>query len=723
MTDGGNTLARMVMVDVTWQRWRPEGDLDHYQAILGQLTGPPPGSGPYGPAYVHQCDERPPDQCQRPGEWREGLPGQRWALAALDQQAAAERDRVASNRREPDQHRRFRTRVAMAADRFRATAGCGGTVGYWVLIDLRFQRVSADVTLWHTSFSVWSDRPWSDHHCPPLAGARPEHTLTAAGLHDLLDDYTTNSRPAFRDLIGDRHRDTLPVFGRRNEPPGFLVADGEPEIMRTAAQAIVQTQDYQALPRAQVKGGVEVFRRLLAAGDRDRPRYLLIPDTQVSTRTARPARRHQLQEEAAAAGIQALTDLEAYAVTELGDIDSQLDARENHLRLYQAAAGQAGVLWAALARLLPGSGRDDLEIVQRAIELIHQTLLQGVAALDQMTRDIDSVLSRIEVTADEISGRFDRELGQPEAHRAETLRRSLHGESIDRLRRHGRDLPGTAARVTDSYRMLLETIGLAFDESSAREGDRMQKAAMWLAVGFGILGLSGVAQATAPLPSIQQTWQVWLIRSAVWLVTLAVAAFTIWRLAQPWYSVRRITQAFAQRYRSVRDFLAAASTDRLNHFRHTHSPADPGQAVAWQRLDDELSGQFLQAWRQADAAQNEVRPESYDPRALRTRVEAWTLRTLLLTERPRDFDPYRLPVLTVLYRLCSARELRDWPTAWETTDADSAVGLGELRRVLDRCGLTEPARPLIDDEPDLLELTPEDLYAQVRTTFGYRQAG
>jgi hypothetical protein len=517
------------------------------------------------------------------------------------------------------------------------------------------------VTLWHTSFSVWSDRPWSDHHGPPLAGARPEHTLSATGVRDLLDDYTTNSRPAFRDLIGDRDRDTLPVF-----------------------------------------------RRLLAAGDRDQARYLLIPGT---------------QGEGGTAAVQALTDLEAYAVTELGDIDSQLDARENHLRLYQAAAGQAGVLWAALARLLPGSGRDDLEIVQRAIELIHQTLLQGVAALDQMTRDIDSVLSRIEVTADQLSGRFDRELHQPEADRAQALRGSLYGGLTERLRRRGRDLSGTAAQVTDSYHMLLETIGLAFDERSAREGDRMQKASIWLAVGFGILGLSGVAQTTAPLPGIEQAWQVWLIRSVVWLVTLAVAVFTIWRLAQPWYSVRRITQAFAQRYRFVRDFLAAASTDRLNHFRHTHNPADPGQAAAWQRLDDELSGQFLQAWRQADSAQNEVQPESYDPRALRTRVEAWTLRTLLLTERPRDFDPYRLPVLTVLYRLCSARELRHWPTAWETTDADSAVGPGELRRVLDRCGLTEPARSLIDDEPGLIELPPEDLYAQLRTLFGYRQAG
>jgi hypothetical protein len=757
MAGSREALARMVLVDVTWWQWRPDVDQDRYGAILSRLVDTPPGPGEPGPVHVHQCADGqegpgpalltqpeapyelpPPDQCRRPDVWREGDDGKRWALQTLAEQQG--RAGLAPIPREPDRRELFRTRVAMGADRFRAMAGCAGTVGYWVLIDMRFQWVSADVTLWHTSFSVWSDLPWNGHHWPSLAGVRDRHTLTPADVHELIDDYTRHSRTAFRELIGERDRDTLRVFGRDYKPPGFLVAvrdprhDGgpapdatpddpeAPDIMRTVANTIVRTQRYRALPRGQVRGGVEVFRRFLAYGDRDRPRYLLIPDTRVSAQAGhaeKQAELRRIQEEAIATGIVVLTDLEAFAASQLGDIDARMRTRENHLRIYRAVAGQAGALWDALARLLPDSRRPELEIVQRAIELVHQTLLQGVADLDQLVRAIDSALARVEVTADEITDRFDRELDHPDARRARTLRRSLRGGYIDRLRQHVRELSGTATRVTDSYRMLLDTIGLAFDERSAREGDRVQKAGMWLAVGFGVLGLSGVAQATAPLPDVQQPWLLWLVRSTVWLLALIVLVFMGWRLAQPVYRMRRITRAFTQRYRYVRDFLSHASTDRLNQFRRLHDPADRGEEVAWLDLDDQLSTEFLQAWRQADEAEAEARRKAerdpYGARALRARVEAWTLRTLLLTERPRDFDRYRLPVLTSLYRLCSARELQDWEAAGEATDADSAVGLRELQRVLEKWGYADQGRRLLANEARLLEQTPEAMRDELRT--------
>lgn len=758
MAGSRDALARMVLVDVTWWQWRPDVDRDRYGSILSRLVDTPRDPGPYGPVHVHQCsdDEEghgnapwiqpeapyelpPPDECRRPDLWLEGGDGKGWALEALaEQHERAERARMAPIPREPDRRKLFRTRVAMGADRFRAMADCQGAADYSVLIDMRFQWVSADVTLWHTSFSVWSDLPWNDHHWPSSAGVRDRHTLTSADVHELIDDYTRNSRTAFRELIGERDRDTLRVFGRDYKPPGFLVAvrdprrdDGRgpddpeaPDIMRTVANTIVRTQRYKALPRGQVRGGVEVFRRFLAAGDRDRPRYLLIPDTRVSARAnglEEQAKLRRIQEEATATGIVVLTDLEAFAASQLGDVDARMRTRENHLRIYRAVAGQAGALWDALARLLPDSRRPELEIVQRAIELVHQTLLQGVADLDQLVRAIDSALARIEVTADEITDRFDRELHHPDARRAKTLRRSLRGGYIDRLRRHVRELSGTATRVTDSYRMLLDTIGLAFDERTAREGDRVQKAGIWLAVGFGVLGLSGVAQATAPLPDVQQPWLLWLVRSTVWLLALIVLGLMGWRLAQPVYRMRRITRAFTQRYRYVRDFLSHASTDRLNQFRRLHDPADRGQERWWLDLDDQLSIEFLRAWQQADEAEEEANKkadrEPFGARALRARVEAWTLRTLLLTERPRDFDRYRLPVLTGLYRLCSARELQDWGAAGETPDADSAVGIRELQRVLQKWGYAGQCRYLLENEAILLERTPEAMHGELKRIF------
>jgi hypothetical protein len=759
---GRNALARLVLVDVTWSEWRPDTDRARYQEILGKLVGTPSGPGPYGQVYVHQCDEEgrrdpswvepdapyelpPPDECQCPDQWRDGEEGQGWALDALRRQDRAQSSRLALTPREPDR-RLFRTRVAMPADRFRAMAGCGGTTDYWILIDLRFQWVSVGATLWHTSFSVWSDLPWSHHLCPAQAGVRDRHTLTAADAHELIEDYQQNSRTAFRKLIGAQNPHTLRVFDRYYQPPGFLVAvrdprrpaapggppapapggapeqpgqPGQPEtpdIMRSVSNTILGTQRYKVLPRAQFKGGVEVFRRFLPDGNQDRPRYLLIPDTRVSAQAAGPAeqaRLRSIQEEAAATGIRVLTDLEAFAASQLDGIDSRMRTRENHLRIYQAVADQAGTLWDALARLLPDSRGRDLEIIQRAIELVHQTLLQGVADLDQLVRNIDGALSHIETTADDITDRFDRELYHPMARsRATTLRRSLRGGYIDRLRRHVREVSGTASRVTDSYRMLLDTIGLAFDERSAREGDRMQKAGMWLAVGFGILGLSGVAQATAPLPNIQQSWLSWLIRSVVWLLTLiaaGVAVWQFWRLR----SAGRVAQAFKRRYRFVREFLADVSSDRLDHLGRTHPPDGPRQGARWQDLDDKLAGKFIEAWQQADEAEKKVKPETYDSFALRARVEAWTLRTLLLTERPRDFGPYPLPILVSLYRLCSTRELRDWRTAEETPSADSAVGAEELKRVLG----TGRYEYLLGHEAELLELAPESIRAELTNAF------
>ena len=145
------------------------------------------------------------------------------------------------------------------------------------------------------------------------------------------------------------------------------------------------------------------------------PRYLLIPDTRASA-SVDPAGQEilrGLQEEATANCVTILTDLEAYAASQLGGIDSRMRTRENHLRIYQGVAEQAGTLWDALARLLPDARSERLETVHRSIEMIHQTLLQGVAELDQLSRSIEGALSHIEATADEITDRFDRELAQP----------------------------------------------------------------------------------------------------------------------------------------------------------------------------------------------------------------------------------------------------------------------------------------------------------------------
>ena len=764
----------MILVDVTWSEWQPSQDRPRYEQIVKTLLQPPaPAAGDLGPVFVHQCYEEdrgdtswvlsagphelpPRDVCQKPDDWLVGAEGLARVLAELDlEEATARGSGTVTLDEVPDWRKLFRTRIFMRADRFRAVAGCEGSIDYWILIDMRFQWIAQGSVLWHTSFTVWSDLPWSVHHRSGYPAVREQRELSARDAIALIADYEI-SRTAFRDIIKAPGLSTLRVFGRYYQPPTFLIAvpgmpgnagdgaaqpqsqpqaqaqprpqpqidgapqpqpqaqaqpqigapqpqpqangearprpqiDGAPQpqpqgdILSAVASAILGTRQYELLPSAPLKSGVDVFRRFLPDRDRDMPRYLLIPDTRASA-SVDPAGQEilrGLQEEATANCVTILTDLEAYAASQLGGIDSRMRTRENHLRIYQGVAEQAGTLWDALARLLPDARSERLETVHRSIEMIHQTLLQGVAELDQLSRSIEGALSHIEATADEITDRFDRELAQPAHGREEALRESLRGGYIDRLRRYVGEASGSAARVTDSYRMLLDTIGLAFDERRVREGDRMQKASTWLAVAFGVLGLSGVAQATLPLPAINGVL-VWGVQIFLWLVTSAVVAASVYQFRKLRGAGRVASYAFERRYRIVREFLADVSTDRLETFqREQRLPGgNPAPQQSWQELDEKLSDEFIAAWAIADEAEA-AELADYDAPALRTRVESWTLRTLMLTERPRDFGRYSLPYLTCLYRICTAKELRDWRAPEEMANADSAVGLEELRRVL-----------------------------------------
>ena len=735
----------MILVDVTWSEWQPSRDRPWYEQIVKTLLQPPaPAAGDLGPVFVHQCYEEdrgdtswvlsagphelpPSDVCQKPDDWLVGAEGLARVLAELDlEEATARGSGTVTLDEVPDWRKLFRTRIFMRADRFRAVAGCEGSIDYWILIDMRFQWIAQGSVLWHTSFTVWSDLPWSVHHRSGYPAVREQRELSARDAIALIADYEI-SRTAFRDIIKAPGLSTLRVFGRYYQPPTFLIAvpgmpgnagdgapqpqpqidgapqaqpqaqpqpqpqiDGAPQpqpqgdILPAVASAILGTRQYELLPSAPLKSGVDVFRRFLPDRDRDMPRYLLIPDTRASA-SVDPAGQEilrGLQEEATANCVTILTDLEAYAASQLGGIDSRMRTRENHLRIYQGVAEQAGTLWDALARLLPDARSERLETVHRSIEMIHQTLLQGVAELDQLSRSIEGALSHIEATADEITDRFDRELAQPAHGREEALRESLRGGYIDRLRRYVGEASGSAARVTDSYRMLLDTIGLAFDERRVREGDRMQKASTWLAVAFGVLGLSGVAQATLPLPAINGVL-VWGVQIFLWLVTSAVVAASVYQFRKLRGAGRVASYAFERRYRIVREFLADVSTDRLETFqREQRLPGgNPAPQQSWQELDEKLSDEFIAAWAIADEAEA-AELADYDAPALRTRVESWTLRTLMLTERPRDFGRYSLPYLTCLYRICTAKELRDWRAPEEMANADSAVGLEELRRVL-----------------------------------------
>jgi hypothetical protein len=296
------------------------------------------------------------------------------------------------------------------------------------------------------------------------------------------------------------------------------------------------------------------------------------------------------------------------------------------------------------------------------------------------------------------------------------LRDSLRSGYIDRLRRRVRDDAAAAARVTESYRILLDTIGLAFDERRVREGDRIQRASVWLAAGFGVLGVSGIAQATMPVPTFSWPWA-WGVKILLWVVSVIVL-LGVWGLITSLRSVGQIaTQEFEKHYDDVRKFLANASTDYLDRFR----PEQPGSPKDWMGLDKELCEKFRKAWEapsnylgeaaRNDAVKGDARADPYNAQPLRRRVEKWSLETLLLTERPRDFSLYPLPYLTCLYRVCTAEQLKSWVAVPELPNAYSAVSDAELREVLPNNNIYKWFRR---EEGKLRQMTPQQIYGRLQ---------
>ena len=242
MPSDPSALRRMILVDVTWSEWQPSRDRPRYEQIVKALLQPPaPAARDLGPVYVHQCYEEdrsdtswvlsagphelpPSDVCQKPDDWLVGAEGLARVLAELDlEEATARGSGTATLDEVPDSRKLFRTRIFMRADRFRAVAGCEGSIDYWILIDMRFQWIAQGSVLWHTSFTVWSDLPWSVHHRSGYPAVREQRELSARDAVALIADYEI-SRTAFRDIIKAPGLSTLRVFGRYYQPPTCLGA-------------------------------------------------------------------------------------------------------------------------------------------------------------------------------------------------------------------------------------------------------------------------------------------------------------------------------------------------------------------------------------------------------------------------------------------------------------------------------------------------------------------
>ncbi|OLT14479.1 hypothetical protein BJF78_19230 [Pseudonocardia sp. CNS-139] len=434
--------------------------------------------------------------------------------------------------------------------------------------------------------------------------------------------------------------------------------------------------------RAVVGDEVLVLRRFAPAGTEDVPRYLLLPG-----RPAGPGG-FAAQEDRLRETVTTLADLEARAATELWNIQSDLEIWENQLTVYDYVVARGNALWDGLAgHLLQHRGRE-LDTVHRSIELVHQTMLQGVADADGVATLVDRQQSRIPEAVNGLTAAYTQRLAERAVPGGPGLCEALTtGGPIAEVRERATVIGNTAARVAKNYRDLVQGISDAFDERRVRETDALQRATFGVGLVVGFVGLVTVADTTAELQSNPSDAVTWALRALVWLsglLLLAGLAHRSWWLTKLGALGSR---RYRRTYRVVWEVLRYCSTDHIRtvkqRLEHAEDVLPTGeltgleelskrvdderrrQAEQWAAYDanvarrwanawDEVSGlpgdvRFAKAeqmpppppaprgaWQRWRRARDERRAAREDLGRLADMIEKWSLRTFLMAERPLE---------------------------------------------------------------------------------------
>jgi cytochrome P450 len=517
----------------------------------------------------------------------------------------------------------------------------------------------------------------------------------------------------------------LRVFERPYRPPVFwMVAPRDAEatdagdyltdrhrpFLTRASRALLDIRDLRqhGVARSVVDSELLIVRRF-TPDDRDAradvPRYLLVPGrpagrtlpVALSARDRWLRENLSLQEDRMRRLVTGLAEFEAEAAARLFDIESDLEILDNHLSVYGEVANRGGVLWDGMAaHLLHHRGRQ-LAKVHRSIELVHQTLLQGVADVDAVRTEVDQRRSRITQAGDGLRARMENDLREaplPNApHLVDAVTRAGLFAGVSR---RADEIKGVADRVAQDYRDLVQAIADAFDERRVRETDMLQRTTFAVGLTLGLVGIVTVLDTTIDL---QVQWLDPGLTGALYTVRL-IGLLLLVVLAAGLVKWVRLGHLGSKRYRScyreVWDVLRFCSTDHLQtvaeRIDRDHDappvPHRPGveeldelsavldrrrraAAFAWDRLDRHLARRYAQAWDRVSTMPGDVRHDAADAvptlrdapltRAARRRailrardnlasmIEKWSLRTFLVTERPRAMWRLGLPRLTMLY--------------------------------------------------------------------------
>jgi hypothetical protein len=347
--------------------------------------------------------------------------------------------------------------------------------------------------------------------------------------------------------------------------------------------------------------------------------------------------------------------------------------------VYDTTAAAGGRIWDSLATHLPVTRARQLGKVHHAMELLHQTLLQGIADLNDLNSLTRESAARFRRAKDSLDARFDHVLVQRRVDGLsnDDIRRGVIGTGIfAQFETTSAWLVEHAERIAERYQDLIDAIKDAFDERRVREGDAIQKAGTILAVSLAVDSIVGILSATEPQASGEpHFWLPVLAYGSSFVILVTSLGFVIWMLRLG----RLGDRTFRTRYTGARSalrpwqrrttgvslwgFMKRTSTDALeDHLRAGHN------AAFWEALDDRLAGELAAFWdrtRTADLAGQHASPDVFAPSrrsnkvgrditALIAQVGRWSIDALLFTERARRLYRYPLPKLTLLYR-CIAR--------------------------------------------------------------------
>ncbi|MGH3822384.1 MAG: HEPN domain-containing protein [Pseudonocardiaceae bacterium] len=601
-----------------------------------------------------------------------------------------------------------------------------------VVIDLRFREHLGHYWLYATfTVYTYEPRILSWDPLAPSGTVRDREDVfsLADDLEALRDRYAQALRRGFQDhvhaffpaaqvtILGREYQP--PRFwvatGREHRSPWFWVATGRDLAMTSAAsrngRVVGQHDLLGTLLRVpgpdtmglgigdiggRTGGRARVFRRFVSSPRlaHDRPVYLILPLASSA-----------IDEDDLQKMIQTLSDLEADAATRLLEIITDIDMYRSQLNLYEKVGAQGLALWDQIALFLPVVRGSDIGKAHRLIELIHQIVLQGIADLEEEAANAQHTIERIEAVAHDLTDRFDREFTERpvSGHSAmpghSAIRDSLiKAGYFDKARRDAQSVIEKSHQVRSTYQALMKSMTYAFDERRARETDVLQ----WVALFFaGVLGIVSIWNEF--LAQYIDLWKAdWWVGSGLAAIIIVIVVVLVRRSRRS----RLTSDEFNEHFEELQKLLAAYSSDRLARLRaadeqdalealgEDKANSEGGEIAT--RAQDRVLRNAAENWRLFDRmlAQKtaelldnlstpRLRPPPREPgwterlsnadlkenlKEMHKRLEAWALRALLVTERPRQFWSSALPLLTFLYRffpITSEKPSResDWSAA------------------------------------------------------------